>query len=154
MLPLVWPDWRSSAHADAVTRPDAVEAGFERSVLQHQIEAVEAHIAAKRALEHDDRQTVRDLVAEPKIDRERVPAIDLKHRAERRALIAIEADGLSVDTGHALEPGNVSFAFCAGRFVAEFFRIAVERKISGEINVCDGLCRGEPGCKALGTRGN
>src|SRR5256885_5636653 len=54
LLPLARLDRSSRSHADRIARPDAVEAGFEYIVLQHQIEAIEANIGAKRALENDE----------------------------------------------------------------------------------------------------
>ena len=102
MLPFVGCDRRLRLHADAVAGPNAIEASFEDAVLQHQVEAVVADVGAERVLEYDHGLRARGGVANPKVEAESVPAVDVEQVGKVGAVIAVEADGLAVDAGDAL----------------------------------------------------
>ena len=97
VLPRVSSDRRSRPHADGVAGPDAIQAGGENSVLQHQVKSVVADIGAERALQDHDGLCGAGRVAHPEVEAEFVPAIDFENAGNVGASIAVKANRMSAD---------------------------------------------------------
>src|SRR5262249_25414031 len=135
VLPFIFRDGSGRRHPDAVAGPDAKESGGENSIAKHKVEAVVADIGAEGVLKHDDWLGVASVVADPEVDCERVPAVDMEHFGEGGAVVAVEANGLAVDAGDALQIWRRGDVFCVGRLVWHFVERAIERKITGEVGI-------------------